>query len=308
MSDGIFLLDKPIGFSSNQALQKVKRLLGEKKAGHTGSLDPLATGLLPLCFGEATKFSSYLLNADKTYEVTAKLGVTTTTGDSEGEIIAANPTESIDLTKITAAIKQFTGSYEQVPPMYSALKHQGQPLYKLARQGKTIERKARLITIYKSELIDFSNGLIKLIVACSKGTYIRSLIEDIGNYLGCGAHITALRRTKTGGYVIDDAITIEILNNRLQSDSVERLLTHYLLPVAHCIPAYPSVILPESDLQALRQGKVLSAPENITESGIIKLFTINNQFAGIAEITENNNMTLKGRILIGRCLWHSDYR
>jgi len=293
MSDGIFLLDKPIGLSSNQALQKVKRLLGEKKAGHTGCLDPLATGLLPLCFGEATKFSSYLLNADKSYEVTAKLGEITTTGDSEGEVISTKPMTHIDLDQIKSAVARFIGSYDQIPPMYSALKHQGQPLYKLARQGKVIERKPRHITIYHLEFIDFSDGLLKLTVDCSKGTYIRSLIEDIGNDLGCGAHITALRRTKTGGYIIDDAITLEAV----ASGDRDMILAQHVFPVVHCLPAYPSLILSEQELRALRYGQVVHMPETEVP-GMVKLLTALNQFAGLAEITADHR-------LVGIRLWQS---
>ena len=299
--DGIFLLNKPLGFSSNQALQKAKRLLGAKKAGHTGSLDPLATGLLPLCFGEATKFSSYLLNADKTYEVTAQLGVSTTTGDSEGDIIAKQPTSAITLSDIEAAISKFTGSYEQVPPMYSALKHQGQPLYKLARQGKTIERQARLITIYTLQLLAFHGDTLTLRVACSKGTYIRSLIEDIGQFLGCGGHITALHRTATGCYNIANALSLEQLATRIDQNGIEAVINESLLSVADCLPAWPQICLCEEDLCALRQGKVIAAPSGSIACGPVKLMTKTGVFAGLAELAADHQ-------LVGKRLWHGVYR
>lgn len=195
--DGVLLLDKPPGITSNDALQKARRLFSAEKAGHTGTLDPMATGLLPVCFGEATKFSADLLDADKTYEATLRLGVTTTTADAEGEPLETRPV-SVSEADILAALPRFTGPISQVPPMYSALKRDGRPLYELARQGIEVERAARDVTIHELALLAFSGDDVSLRVSCSKGTYIRTLAEDLGKALGCGAHLTALRRTRVG--------------------------------------------------------------------------------------------------------------
>lgn len=207
--DGVLLLDKPVGFSSNDALMKAKRLMNAKKAGHTGTLDPFATGLLPLCFGEATKFSQDLLDADKTYETTVHLGVATDTGDTEGQIVqqTALP-EALDALQIEAVLAQFRGDILQVPPMYSALKRDGKPLYEYARAGITLERAARAVTIFELQLIDWQAPFLKLRVKCSKGTYIRVLGEDIGKALGVGAHLQALRRVQVGHLLLDGAISM----------------------------------------------------------------------------------------------------
>ena len=209
--DGVLLLDKPVGFSSNDALIKAKRVLNAKKAGHTGTLDPFATGLLPLCFGEATKFSQDLLEADKTYETTVHLGQTTDTGDTEGEVI---DTRDVDVTldQIHAVLDKFRGPIAQVPPMYSALKRDGKPLYEYARAGITLEREARNVVIHKLELVSYEAPLLKLTVTCSKGTYIRVLGQDIGEALGCGAHLNALRRTQVGPLTMDNMITLEAVS------------------------------------------------------------------------------------------------
>ncbi|MDP5240154.1 tRNA pseudouridine(55) synthase TruB [Uliginosibacterium sp. 31-16] len=206
--DGVLLLDKPGGLSSNDALQKARRLFSAAKAGHTGTLDPMATGLLPLCFGEATKFSNRLLEADKTYVATLRLGVTTTTGDAEGAVLEERPV-SVDAAAIRAACAGFLGEIEQVPPMYSALKHQGKALYEYARQGVEIERAARQVTIHSLNVTKVDGVAVDVVVRCSKGTYIRTLAEDIGVVLGCGAHLTALRRTSIGSLDIGDALSLE---------------------------------------------------------------------------------------------------
>ncbi len=214
--NGVLLLDKPLGFSSNQALQKVKWLFQAAKAGHTGTLDPLATGLLPICLGEATKFAQYVTDADKTYIATIKLGATTTTGDAEGEILNTSPV-NVTPDQFSAACQQFVGEISQVPPMYSALKHEGKALYTYAREGVDIVRQARLITI-KSIIVDrFLADIAQITVTCSKGTYIRTLAEDIGATLSCGAHLIGLRRTETAGYLLANAITIE----QLEAMSIE---------------------------------------------------------------------------------------
>ena len=212
--DGILILDKPAGLSSNRALQQVKRLYGAAKAGHTGSLDPLATGVLPLCFGEATKFSQFLLDADKAYESTFLLGIATATGDAEGEVLATKDASAISEADVAKALEAFRGEIEQVPSMYSALKHQGQPLYKLARRGQEVERKARRVVIKRLELRAFRCGVqpeVDIYLECSKGTYVRSIAEDLGAMLDCGAHVSSLRRTRAGAFGIESSVTMATL-------------------------------------------------------------------------------------------------
>ncbi|MGE5491298.1 MAG: tRNA pseudouridine(55) synthase TruB [Actinomycetota bacterium] len=220
--DGVLLLDKPIGLSSNDALQKARRLFSAAKGGHTGTLDPLASGLLPLCFGEATKFSADLLDADKTYEATLKLGVITDSGDAEGQILSTRPVAATE-ADILAALPRFSGDILQVPPMYSALKRGGRPLYELARQGIEVEREARPVTIHAIELLDFAGDSLSLRVKCSKGTYIRVLAADLGEALGCGAHLTALRRTGVGPLSLDGSVTLADLEAMAEEDRQARL-------------------------------------------------------------------------------------
>ena len=206
--NGVLVLDKPVGVTSNAALQMTKRLFEAAKAGHTGSLDPLATGVLPLCFGEATKFSQYLLDADKRYLATFKLGVSTTTGDAEGEIVAKVQVPSLELSEIDAVLDQFRGKIQQTPSMFSALKVNGQPLYKLARQGIEVERKSREVTILRYDALEYEGDLLKVDIECTKGTYVRSLAEDLGKALGCGAHVAELRRIKSGPYELAKSVTV----------------------------------------------------------------------------------------------------
>lgn len=220
--DGVLLLDKPIGLSSNDALQKARRLFSAAKGGHTGTLDPLASGLLPLCFGEATKFSADLLDADKTYEATLKLGVTTDSGDAEGQILSIRPMAATG-ADILAALPRFSGDILQVPPMYSALKRDGRPLYELARQGIEVEREARPVTIHAIELLDFAGDSLSLRVKCSKGTYIRVLAADLGEALGCGAHLTALRRTGVGALNLEGSVTLAVLEATAEEERPARL-------------------------------------------------------------------------------------
>jgi tRNA pseudouridine55 synthase len=207
---GVLLLDKPLGLSSNDALQKAKRLFNAQKAGHTGTLDPLASGLLPLCFGAATKFSQASLDADKRYRATLRLGVTTTTGDLEGEVVETRDV-AIDRAAIEAVLRRFEGAIEQCPPMHSALKHQGRALYEYARRGIEVERKARRVTIHTLDIVDWHDDLLSVDMQCSKGTYVRTLAQDIGAALGCGAHLTALRRTGSGTFGVEHAVTLEEL-------------------------------------------------------------------------------------------------
>ncbi|MDN4061224.1 tRNA pseudouridine(55) synthase TruB [Massilia sp. YIM B02769] len=233
--DGVLLLDKPVGLSSNDALIKAKRVMNAKKAGHTGTLDPFATGLLPLCFGEATKFSQDLLEADKTYEATVHLGIRTNTGDTEGEAIETLPVD-VTIEQIEAAVARFRGPILQVPPMYSALKRDGKALYEYAREGIVLEREARPVTIHALELIGYEAPMLRIRVTCSKGTYVRVLGEDIGAALGCGAHLNALRRIGVGALTLDGMITLEAL----QAHAEPRAL---LAPVDALLSTFPAVEL-----------------------------------------------------------------
>lgn len=220
--DGVLLLDKPVGLTSNDALQKARRLFSAAKGGHTGTLDPLASGLLPLCFGEATKFSADLLDADKTYEATLKLGVSTDSGDAEGTVTATRPV-TVGEAEVRAALPRFTGDILQVPPMHSALKRDGRPLYELARQGIEVEREARPVTIHALELLSFEGDSLRLRVKCSKGTYVRTLAADLGEVLGCGAHLTALRRTEVGDLNLAHAVTLAALEAMAEEERPVRL-------------------------------------------------------------------------------------
>ncbi|MEH0165417.1 tRNA pseudouridine(55) synthase TruB [Roseateles microcysteis] len=245
---GVLLLDKPLGLSSNDALQKAKWLLRAEKAGHTGTLDPLATGLLPLCFGAATKFSQVSLDADKAYVATLKLGQTTTTGDAEGEVLE---TREVAVTRelIAAACAKFTGAISQVPPMYSALKHEGKALYDYARQGITIEREARAVTIHGIDIVDWHADALTIAVRCSKGTYIRTLAEDIGRELGCGAHLSALRRTASGAVDVRDAISLDALAAMTEAER------EALLRPPDCLLAdWPSISLADEDASRFLNG------------------------------------------------------
>lgn len=248
--DGVLLLDKPVGLSSNDALLKAKRVFNAKKAGHTGTLDPFATGLLPLCFGEATKFSQDLLEADKTYEATVHLGIMTTTGDTEGETIEQR---EVDVTReqIEAALARFRGPIFQVPPMYSALKRDGKALYEYAREGITLEREARPVTIHGLSLIDYSAPFLKILVTCSKGTYVRVLGEDIGAALGCGAHLNALRRVQVGALSAERMITLEDLQAHPDPMSL-------LAPVDALLSSFPSVELTDELAKRFLNGQRLA--------------------------------------------------
>ncbi|HKB60891.1 MAG TPA: tRNA pseudouridine(55) synthase TruB [Gallionellaceae bacterium] len=247
--DGVLLFDKPLTLSSNAALQKVRRLFQAEKAGHTGTLDPLATGLLPVCFGEAAKFSSGLLDAEKAYLARVKLGATSSTGDTEGEIMPTGAPMP-DEAAVRAVLRQFCGDIEQIPPMHSALKHQGKPLYEYIRKGETIAREPRRVTIHELELESFSGDVMEISVRVSKGTYIRTLAEDIGHTLGCGAHLLALRRTATAWFSIGDAYTLE----QLEAMSAEQR-DACLLPVDSLLPEMPVLDLDAGEVRRLAQGQ-----------------------------------------------------
>jgi tRNA pseudouridine55 synthase len=272
--DGVLLLDKPVGFSSNDALQKARRLFSAAKGGHTGTLDPLATGLLPLCFGEATKFSADLLDADKTYEATLKLGVTTDSGDAEGVITATHPVQSVE-SDVLAVLPGFVGAINQIPPMHSALKRDGRPLYELARQGIEVERAPRAITIHAIDMLSFSGDEVRLRVACSKGTYIRVLAADIGAALGCGAHLTALRRTVVGDLSLAGAVTLAELEGIEESARL-----NFLKPVDALLHSLP-VLAAEGDAALrFRHGNPIDLPSGL--AGKIRVYE-NGRLIGIGE-------------------------
>lgn len=282
---GILLLDKRLGVSSNRALQEVKRLFNANKAGHTGSLDPLASGLLPICFGEATKVSGFMLDDDKRYQVVVRLGVVTDTGDAEGQVLKTRPVPPLSDDKIPACLKSFTGDIEQVPPMYSALKHNGKKLYELARQGKSVERKARPITIYKINLLKYQEPLLTLDVWCSKGTYIRTLAEDIGEQLGCGGTVIELRRLASGRFVIDEAKSIEQLQEMSESE-----LMNCLIPVDKPIDSIPAVDLSEEQANAIKQGQSLTLKNSL--EGPVRMY-MGRQFLGLGEMLMDGKLAPK---------------
>ena len=281
---GVLLLDKPAGISSTQALAKAKWLLNAEKAGHTGTLDPFATGLLPLCFGEATKFASDLLDADKTYEATIRLGITTTTGDPEGEVIETCEVD-VERAQIEVALNSFRGPIDQIPPMYSALKRDGKPLYAYAREGKTLEREARSVTIHELELVAFASPDIQIRVRCSKGTYIRVLGEDIGKVLGTGAHLVSLRRVGVGNLLIADATTLDALAALSETDG-----KNSLLPADRLLSELTPVVLPPELASRFMQGQRLSLgkegvdyPSGVTER--VKVLDMTQMLLGVASLS-----------------------
>lgn len=284
---GIILLDKPLGFTSNGALQKVRWLLNAEKAGHTGSLDPLATGVLPLCFGEATKFSQYLLDADKGYEALMRLGETTTTGDAEGDIVERREV-NVTQADIEAVLPDFRGNISQVPPMYSALKRDGQPLYKLARAGEVVEREARSVTISRLELLSVDGQHVRIAVDCSKGTYIRSLVEDIGAALGCGAHVVELRRTKAGPFTLAQTVTVEVLE-ALHTAEGNAALDQYLLPVDSGLEDWPLLTFSEHSSYYWLHGQAVRAPD-APKFGMVRVQDHNGRFIGIGEVSDDGRV------------------
>ncbi len=286
--NGILLLDKPINITANFALQAVKRLYAAKKAGHTGSLDPLATGMLPICFGEATKFSQFLLDSDKRYWVIAQLGVKTTTGDAEGDVVAQRPVLEYSASQLEATFDKFRGDIEQVPSMYSALKHQGRPLYELARQGITIERAARPVHIYDLKLLDRTLDTLILDITCSKGTYIRTLVEDIGEVLGCGAHVHTLRRLNAGPYQEQQMITLPQLESLAQTGDYSAL-DACLLPIDTAITGWPLMTVSEAAFYYLRRGQPVILPHAPT-SGWVRLNLHDGKFLGVGEILDDGRV------------------
>ena len=295
---GVLLLDKPSGISSNQALQIAKRIFTAAKAGHTGTLDPMATGLLPICFGEATKFSLALLGADKTYEATLKLGFVSSTGDAEGEISAAGDGASFTLQQVETALKDFIGSITQIPPMYSALKHQGKPLYAYAREGVEIERKPRAVSIYELRLQALAGNEMHFTVKCSTGTYVRTLAEDIGKALGCGgAYLTALRRSSIHDFDLSQAVTLDALETMSlpQRDACLR-------PADSLLRDYPAIMLEAVATSLLLQGQVVvDLSQEIAKlgeiDGKVRLYRTDGQFLGLGEVTAGGGIAPK-RLLV----------
>ncbi|MHC6526388.1 tRNA pseudouridine(55) synthase TruB [Vibrio proteolyticus] len=301
--NGVVLLDKPTGISSNDALQKVKRIYFAEKAGHTGALDPLATGMLPICLGEATKFSQFLLDSDKRYRVIAKLGERTNTSDSDGEVVETRPV-NVDLDTLQACIDKFRGTTDQVPSMFSALKHQGKPLYEYARQGIDVPREARKITVYEIVLHRFEGDEVEMEVHCSKGTYIRTIVDDLGEMLGCGAHVTMLRRTGVAKYPYERMVTLEQLNALLeqaQRDDIapRELLDPLLLPMDTAVQDLPEVNLVPELTDMVQHGQpvqVFGAPIE----GVVRLTSGNDKlFIGVGEMNDDGKIAPK-RLVVFR--------
>ena len=274
---GVLLLDKPLGVSSNTALQMARRLFNAAKAGHTGTLDPLATGLLPLCFGEATKFAGELLNADKAYRATLRLGITTDTADAEGTVLEQREVKVIE-AEIYKVLEQFCGDIEQIPPMHSALKRDGKPLYEYARQGIEVKRQPRKITIHKIELLTFDGVDAVIDVDCSKGTYIRTLAADIGEVLGCGAHLAALRRTRVAGLRVEDALTLDMLQPLSEAER-----DGLLKPMDTLVANLPAIELSVEDSAKMRQGQAVSCSGG--EGQRLRMFSAERNFLGIGIVT-----------------------
>ncbi|MEW5771705.1 MAG: tRNA pseudouridine(55) synthase TruB [Pseudomonadota bacterium] len=284
--DGVLLLDKPAGLTSNTALQKAKRLFNAAKAGHTGTLDPFATGLLPLCLGEATKFSQFLLEADKVYRAEVKLGVRTSSGDLDGEVIAEAPVQ-VDEARLRAALAPFLGEIEQVPPMHSALKHQGRPLYEYARQGVEIPRKARRVVVHALELEGLCGDVCTLRVHCGKGFYVRALADDLGQRLGCGAHLIGLRRLAVGAFSVADAVTLEAL-----AEMDEGQLDACLAPADALIASLPVVDLDVEAAWQVGHGQAVWLPR-LQVGELYRLYGPDGGFLGVAEVDEDGKLAPK---------------
>jgi len=284
--DGLLLVDKPLGYSSNQALSKIKWFYNPKKVGHTGTLDPLATGLLPICLGEATKFSSYLFDADKTYEAKIKLGYTSSTGDAEGTLQSWNIENFPAKDIVEKALREFEGAIEQTPPMYSALKHEGKALYQYAREGIEIPRKKRTVSILSIKVIELKNDELHLEINCSKGTYIRTLAEDLGKKLMVGGYLIGLRRTKIGAHSIDDAVSLESIEESSEDDRIK-----LIKPIDHFLNEFESLTLTKDEEASIKDGKVVYK-EGITE-GIYRLYNEDTRFIGLAEGDAAGNLKVK---------------
>ena len=289
---GILLLDKPVGLTSNRALQEAKRLLMARKAGHTGSLDPLASGLLPLCFGEATKVSRFLLEADKSYHAHFQLGTSTATGDAEGEVCETRAV-NVSLREVEAAIKHFTGPIEQVPPMYSAIKQAGQPLYKLARAGIVTERAPRPVTVYEFTVVDLSGTVLTVDIRCSKGTYVRSLAHDLGELLGCGAHVAALRRTAMGGFSVHESVRLE----ELEAMTSPSARAARLLPADQALRTLPQAHLSANAAFYFCQGQAVTARPLPAPGSWVRVYQDGERFLGLGEVEEDGQLAPRRLLL-----------
>lgn len=300
--DGIVLLDKATGMSSNFALQRVKRFFNANKAGHTGALDPLATGMLPICLGEATKFSQHLLDSDKRYLVTAKLGQRTDTSDSDGEVVQTRPLEFTE-AQLMSALEHFRGDTLQVPSMYSALKYQGQPLYKYAREGIEVPREARPITVFELNFIGLEGDELTLDIHCSKGTYIRTIIDDLGEILGCGAHVIMLRRTQVAHYPYDKMVTLEQLEALVAKAQEQQLdpsslLDSLLLPMDTAVADFPEVNVPDASAAYLMQGQAVRVA-NLEANKLVRItLGTARRFVGIGEMNDDGLLAPKRLVVI----------
>tara|TARA_B100000949_G_scaffold82620_2_gene73997 strand:+ start:2553 stop:3470 length:918 start_codon:yes stop_codon:yes gene_type:complete len=292
--NGIVVLDKANGLSSNAALQEVKRLYEANKAGHAGSLDPLATGVLPVCLGEATKVSQFLLDSDKRYRARIKLGIRTDTGDSEGSIIERNEGISVSRKAIERALTKFKGEVEQVPPMHSAIKMNGVPLYKLARKGITVEREPRLVTLYQICLVEFVNSELELEISCSKGTYIRTIADDLGQELGCGAHVIELRRTQAGVFTEKDSISSEELALEKENRGLDKI-DQFLIPMDRAIQDLPEVNLPSITASHVKNGQAVLV-RHLPKNGLVRMYE-DEQFIGIGSIDDDGKVAPKRLII-----------
>jgi len=313
---GILILDKPTGMSSNHALQRVKRMFGARKAGHTGALDPLATGLLPICLGEATKFSQFLLDSDKRYQTIGQLGVRTDSSDADGKVVETKPCEHITLAQVEAQLPQFRGLISQVPSMFSALKHNGQPLYKLARAGKTVEVKSRQVTIHNLELLSFENTQVRMDITCTKGTYIRSIVEDLGLALDCGAHVAQLRRLQAGPFVAAQMVTLEqlqaMINEATRGQEVEEgkwpdpapafpALDRLLMRPDTAVLTLNAVQLAPHQIEAIQQGKVVDHATEYADFDVVRAYGLDhgsnasetNAFIGLVEVQPEGRLKAK---------------
>ena len=304
--NGVLLLDKPYDMSSNNALQRVKHIYFAQKAGHTGALDPLATGMLPICLGEGTKFSQFLLDTDKTYQVTAKLGVRTTTSDIDGEVVSERPVE-VNTEQLATALASFRGTTQQIPSMYSALKYQGQPLYKYAREGIEVPRESRDITVFRLDLLRFEGDEVDLDIHVSKGTYIRTIIDDLGELLGCGAHVANLRRSAVGNYPTERMVTMDKLNELLAQAEAEDVapsvyLDPLLLPMTSACDGIPAVFVDDMSANFLRHGNPVQCA-NAPSDGLVQVFVGDNvedgEFIGVGHIDDDGLVAPKRITVIG---------
>ena len=291
---GILLLDKPSGITSNDALQQVKRIYNAAKAGHTGALDPLATGMLPICLGEATKFSQFLLDADKRYQVTAKLGERTDTSDADGQVISTRPVQ-VSEAQLQDALAHFRGDTLQVPSMFSALKHQGRPLYEYAREGIEVEREARPITVYELILLNFDSDSVVLDIHCSKGTYIRTIIDDLGELLGCGAHVTKLHRSQVARYPADKMLTLEQLQAIFEASKEEGIpprerLDPLLLPMDTAVDTLPEVNMSEVVAAYVNQGQAVQVPKSPLFGFVRMTVGERREFIGVGEMDDDGKV------------------